>query len=201
MSVSEKVNKIISSLNDRGLNKWSNEVSEVKDAMLFTTPEMGQGSPWKPLGQRGLLGDRNKPEHTPTDPNVHPYNDGDFVLQLNPSTKTEEPMMWNAKKNRLVPINEVADMVDKGTMREERVFDQYENAQPELKAKMQPLVTSLRSKRPFSNMAPGEVGIPYYPMQKMAYISDCLEKRGYTLLVKKLKTAMEEYKNLISDNS
>lgn len=201
MSYSDKVSSIIKEFGNRGLNKWAGELSEVKESMLFNVHEYSPRSKWVPLSQRGLLGDKNRPESTPSDPAIKPYNDGDFVIGLNPVTMKEEPMMFDAKRNKLVPMDEVGKMIDKGIMREERVFEQYEKAPPELKAQMDPLINGIQKKKPFLNMSPGEVGVPYSPMQKMARISDCIEKRGYPILVKKLKTAMEDYKKLISDNS
>ncbi len=193
MSYTGRISSIVEVLKSRGLDKWSNDLSEVKNAMMFDLPDFSTKRERPPL--HGL---KNRPEHIPYDPKTPQFEDGELVIQLNPATMTEELMMWDAKRRKLVPRNEIKNMIDKGTMREERVLDQYRDAPPNLQKEIKPLIDIIQEKRTFSNMPQGEVGIPYSLRSKMAYISDCLEKRGYTILVKKLNAAMEEYSKSMS---
>lgn len=191
MSYTGRFNRIIKVLNDRGLDKTAADVSEAKDAMFGDVPMYNQGFRYPRMhGQKPV-------RRSPSDPNIPFAREGEFIIELNPTTGKEELKMWDGK--RLIPKRELEDMVVKGIMREERMAPAFHNSSPEAQRAARNLMEMANKKRTFSNMPDGEVGIPYYPQERLSYISDCLEKRGYTLLVKKLKTAMEEYNKAASE--
>ena len=192
MSYTGRFNRIIKVLNDRGLDKTAADVSEAKDAMFGDVPMYNQGLRYPRMHSQGPVGRRS-----PSDPNTPFAREGEFIIELNPTTGKEELKMWDGK--RLIPKNELEDMVVKGIMREERLSPAYNNSSSEAQRAAAHLMELAQKKRTFSNMSEGEVGVPYFPRERLAYISDCLEKRGYILLVKKLKTAMEEYKKAESE--
>ena len=182
MSVFGRINKIAEVLNERGFNEAASDLMGVKEATLTPrTPRMF-GTP-----ERSFQG--------PSDPHTPMYEKGDMVVELNPTSGREEIMMWDGKK--LISKKEIEKMIDHGVMGEERIFSQYDKAPPEMKKHIRPLMEFAKSKRMFDIPA-GEVGVPYHVRGKRARISESLHERGYTLLVKKLKTAVEEYSRFIS---
>lgn len=193
MSYTGRLNSIVEVLKSRGLDKWSSDLSDVKNAMMFGMPDYTTKKERPPL--HGL---KNRPEHIPYDPKTSQFEDGELVIQINPATMTEELMMWDANRKKLVPRDEIKNRINKGTMREERVIDQYKDAPPKLQKEIKPLIDIIQEKRTFSNLPQDEMGIPHSLISKMANISNCLEKRGYTILVKKFNAVMEEYRKLIS---
>lgn len=191
MSYTGRFNRIIKVLNDRGLDKTAADVSEAKDAM-YGLPS------YDPPYRRPLRQSERAPNRSyRSDPNTPFAREGEFIIELNPTTGKEELKMWDGK--RLIPRKELEEMVVKGVMREERLSPALHNSSPEAQRAAKHLMELANKKRTFSNMSEGEIGVPYFPRERLAYISDCLEKRGYTLLVKKLKTAMEEYKEAESE--
>lgn len=186
MSYSRRIAKIVDMLSDRGFDKKASEIVEAKEAMFGDLPS------YSPPSRRPLMhGQRGPQRPSPSDPDTPMYKKGDFVIELNPTTMKEELMMWNGR--RLVPKKEIEDMIVKGVMREERLLPQYDKSSPEVKKAMTPLLELAEKSRTFSNVPSGTVGIPYSVQDKLAGITYSLEKRGYSLLVKKLKTAMSKY--------
>jgi hypothetical protein len=188
MSILGRLNKISDILNERGFSKEASELSRIKEAALTGYPFFGETK-----HTPKLLSDRKPGQtfHEPTDSNIKPYEKGDFVIELNPTTGKEELMLWDGK--RLIPKKEIEDMVETGAMREERLIGPYNKATPNVKAQLRPLLEYAKSKEASGSLPSKEIGEAYYPAERLAYLKDCLEKRGYTLLVKKLKTAMDEY--------
>jgi hypothetical protein len=194
MSIIGRLNKLSDILNERGFNKEASELKSIKEAALTGYPFFGETK-----HTPRLLSDRQpgKTFHEPTDPNIKPYEKGDFVIDLNPTTGKEELMLWDGK--RLIPKKEIEEMVSTGAMREERLIGPYNKATPDVKAQLKPLLEFAKSKMASGSLPPKEIGESNYPAERLAYLKDCLEKRGYTLLVKKLKTAMDEYTKTISE--
>lgn len=192
MSYSRRIDKIVSMLNDRGFDKKASEVLEAREAMIGDLPNYSSPS------RRPLMHSQRSPQRpSPSDPGAPMYKKGDFVIELNPTTMKEELMMWDGR--RLVPKKEIEDMIVKGVMREERLLPQYDKSSPGVKKEMKPLLELAEKSRTFSNIPSGTVGIPYSVHDKLAGITYSLEKIGYTLLVKKLKTAMSKYLRVSSN--
>lgn len=193
MSILSRLNKISDILNERGFSKEASELKAIKEATLTGYPFFGETK-----HSPRLLSDRTPGQtfHEPTDPNIKPYEKGEFVIELNSSTGKEELMMWDGK--RLVPKKEIENMVETGAMREERLIGPYNKATPDVKAQMRPLLEYAKSKEASRNTSSKNIEEVRYPTERLSYIKDCLEKRGYTLLVKKLKTAMDEYTKAVS---
>lgn len=195
MSYTGRFNKIIQILNDRGLDKTALDVSEAKDAMFGDVPMYGGGGG---LRYPRMHGQREPARRGPSGPATPFSREGEFVIQLNPTNGKEELMMWDGKK--LIPKRELENLVVKGVMREERLIPAYHNSDMDAKKQAAPILEMANKNKTFSNMSEGEIGIPYFPTEKLSYISECLEKRGYTLLVKKLKTAVEAYHKADSES-
>lgn len=191
MSVIGRINKIAEVLAERGLDDAASDIRNVKEATLM-------GIPYDIPTRRTprMFGPQEHSFHEPSNPNTPMYEKGDLVVELSPTTGREELMMWDGKK--LVPKREIEKMIDQGIMREERIFSQYDKATPDVKKQIRPLLEFAKSKRVFDIPA-GEVGLPYHLRGKLACISESLEKQGYTLLVKKLKEAVEGYKIPLSE--
>lgn len=181
MSYSGRLNKIIDKMNTIGFDKSAVKLSEVKEAMFGNVPNYS-GNVRRPTRH----GEKNLGRPTPSDPSEHPYTKGEFVIELNPTTMKEELMMWDG--NRLIPKKELENMIGRGVMREERIVSQCAKSSPGIKKHMGPLLELAKSKRVL------------FPMRRLSYITDYLDKRGYTLIVKKLKTAMEEYRIAMADS-
>jgi hypothetical protein len=189
MSVVSRVNGLMKMLNERGFDRMSSELSEIKSSTFYGMP-FSQPT----LSLPTFNGSKRTSRPSPSNPNTHPYEKGDIVVELNPTTMKEELMMWDGKK--LIPKREIEKMIDTGAMREERFLSQYNNADLNVKKHMRPLIDLINSKKEFSS---GKGGIPYPVRNKLSSISECLEKRGYILLVQKLKIAMDEYSRAITD--
>jgi hypothetical protein len=194
MSILGRLGKIADILNDRGFSKEASELINIKESTITGYPFFGEHRKQPQMLNQGQPG---KTFHEPTDPNIKPYDKGDFVIELNSHTGKEELMMWDGK--RLVPKKEIEDMVETGAMREERLIGPYNRANPDVKEQMKPLLEYAKSKSASNSISSKGIDSSYYPAKKLAHIKDCLEKRGYTLLVKKLKTAMDEYTKTVSE--
>jgi hypothetical protein len=192
MSILGKLNKIANVLSERGFDKEASELRDIKEATITGYPFFGETK-----HTPRMLNQPGKAFHEPTDPNIKPYEKGDFVIELNSSTGKEELMMWDGK--RLVPKKEIENMVETGAMREERLIGPYNKATPDVKAQMRPLLEYAKSKEASGSLPPKNRIESYYPAERLANIKICLEKRGYTLLAKKLKIAMDEYTKTVSE--
>jgi len=179
MSYVDRFNNIVNILNLKGLDKSASEITSVKEAMLSGLPLEKV-----PYRHAPLHGEKNVTDKKVTDPTVPFAKKGDPVIQLDPVTGKETLVFWDG--GRQVSQEEIEKQIDQGIMTEERLKEFYERGTPQIKTFIKPLIVRARNK---SNII----------REKLSYIINRLDKLGYSILVNKLNTVIENFNKVAGD--
>jgi len=191
MSYADLFNNAIDTLITRGLDKSASEIISVKEAMFSGLPIEDV-----PYRHAPLHGEKNVINKGLSDPTAPFAKKGDPVVQLDPFTGKETLIFWNGNKH--VSQKDIERQIDQGVMTEERLNEFYERGTPQVKTLIKPLIVRARNKPQTFNSGLSEKEHNII-RGKLSHIIDSLDKLGYTILVKKLSTAVEDFNKAAGD--
>jgi len=195
MSYSKKFDKVIETLNTKGLGKEASDVSQVKDAVFNALPlsrafERTPRQPHMPFPDVS---------HSPTDPNVKvPFaKRGEPVITLDPVSGKEKITLWGMDKPQT--REELLTGIKTGVLTAERLTDQYSKGDASVKKFLAPLIEQTNNQGEISSPLGQGLDRRNVLRSKLASISESLDKLGYTLLVSKLASAVNEYDKVANE--
>jgi hypothetical protein len=196
MKYDDRVDSLIGMLKAQGFNKEAQDISDVKGMIAAYNP-IDVGKAFEPTRRiEPPFKNRSTPSHSPKNPHQTFADPGEVITELNPMLEPgkgrERQIQWLVDKPLTEErIIEIQKGLEKGIIDPEIIESIWENSRPG------------EDKVQFGYL----LGMPEFKRAKdkkkirgrLAFIYDSLSDRGYTLLLKKLKTASIEFNKISSD--